>query len=89
MGSRNLRELLRDELHASKVPTLKNLLLSHFSIFASKDRNIYPAVHNEYSVRYNIYIALVKFKLFSLTNSFALYGLISWNKLKGTNMKSK
>lgn len=79
MGSRNTRELLRDILHASKMPTLNNLLLSHFSIFVSKDRKIYPAVHNEYSVHYNIYIASVKLKLFSLKNSFAQYGLISWN----------
>lgn len=80
MGSRNTRELLRDVLHASKMPTFQNLLLSHFFIFVSKDRKINPAVHNEYSVRYNIYIASVKFKLFSLKNSFALYGLISWNE---------
>lgn len=79
MGSRNSRELLRDELHASKMSTLNNLLLSHFSVFVSKDRNIYPAVHNEYSVRYNVYFASVKLKLFSLKNSFVLYGLISLN----------
>lgn len=66
MGSRNTRELLRDVLHASKIPTLNNLLIYHFSIFVSKDRKIYPAVHNYYSVRSKIYLASFKFKLFSL-----------------------
>lgn len=79
MWSRNTRELLRDVLHASKMPTLNNLLIYHFSIFVPKDRNIYPAVHSEYYFRNNIHIASVKFKLFSLKNSFALHGLISWN----------
>lgn len=79
MGPRNTRELLRDVMHASKMPTLKNLLIYHFSIFVSKDRKTYPAVHNDYFVRNKIYIASVKLKLFSLKNSFAHYGLISWN----------
>lgn len=36
MGSRHTRELLRDVLHASKMPKLSNLLIFHFSISLQK-----------------------------------------------------
>lgn len=64
MGFRDTRELLRDVLHASKMPTLNNLLIYQFLFFVSKDRNIYPAVHNEYSVHFSTILLQSNFKYF-------------------------